>query len=115
MNDGTAEERDPSAQMARRTQDADTQQLVEKTILISGMPAGNDRNAGRMVFGPDAKLHYSIGEQRRNFGRNLRKPNLALVLPTAAEVDVEDWHTFSDKILRPNLDGSVPDANPEIF
>ncbi|UTH46312.1 glucose/sorbosone family PQQ-dependent dehydrogenase [Loktanella salsilacus] len=114
INDGSEAEPDPSAQIVRYRYDADTQQLVDKTVLISGMPAGNDHNAGRVVFGPDDKLYYSIGEQGHNFGRNLRKPNMALVLPTADEVGREDWRTYSGKILRLNLDGSIPDDNPEI-
>ncbi|SFL69829.1 dehydrogenase, PQQ-dependent, s-GDH family [Loktanella salsilacus] len=114
VNDGSEAEPDPSAQIVRYRYDADTQQLVDKTVLISGMPAGNDHNAGRVVFGPDDKLYYSIGEQGHNFGRNLRKPNLALVLPTADEVGREDWRTYSGKILRLNLDGTIPDDNPEI-
>ncbi len=114
VNNGSTEEPDPAAQIVRFTYDPDLQQLVDKTVLISGMPAGNDHNAGRVVFGPDEKLYYSIGEQGHNFGRNLRKPNMALVLPTAEEVDQENWRTYSGKILRLNLDGSIPEDNPEI-
>ncbi|SDZ93426.1 glucose/sorbosone family PQQ-dependent dehydrogenase [Pelagibacterium halotolerans] len=114
INNGTAEEPDPSAQIVRYTYDESLQQLVEPTILIEGMPAWNDHNAGRVVFGPDDKLYYSIGEQGHNFGRNLRLPNLAQALPTQDEVDSADWHTYSGKILRLNLDGSIPEDNPEI-
>lgn len=114
INNGTAEEPDPSAQIVRYTYDSNLQQLVEPTILIEGMPAWNDHNAGRVVFGPDDKLYYSIGEQGHNFGRNLRLPNLAQVLPTQDEVDSQDWHTYSGKVLRLELDGSIPEDNPEI-
>ncbi len=114
VNNGSAEEPDPSARIVRFTYEPDQQRLVEKTVLIEGMPAGNDHNAGRVVFGPDDKLYYSIGEQGHNFGRNLRKPNLALSLPTADEVGDENWRTYSGKILRLNLDGSIPEDNPEI-
>ena len=114
INNGTAEEPDPSAQIVRYTYDENLQQLVDPMILIEGLPAWNDHNAGRVVFGPDEKIYYSIGEQGANFGRNFRRPNLAQALPTQDEVDSEDYHTYSGKILRLNLDGSIPEDNPEI-
>ncbi|WP_244467001.1 glucose/sorbosone family PQQ-dependent dehydrogenase [Devosia geojensis] len=114
INNGTAEEPDPSARIVRYTWDNDLQQLVDPQVVIEGLPAWNDHNAGRVVIGPDMKLYYSIGEQGANFGRNLRRPNLAQVLPTQEEVEAEDWHTYSGKILRMELDGSIPEDNPEI-
>ncbi len=114
VNNGTAEEPDPSAQIVRYTWDDTLQQLVEPEIVLAGLPAWNDHNAGRVVIGPDMKLYYSIGEQGANFGRNLRRPNMAQVLPTQEEVEAEDWHTYSGKILRMELDGSIPEDNPEI-
>ncbi|MBS1303222.1 L-sorbosone dehydrogenase [Loktanella sp. SALINAS62] len=114
INNGTAELPDPSAQIVRYTYNAQLQQLVEKTVLIDGLPAWNDHNAGRVVFGPDGKIYYSIGEQGANFGRNLRRPNLAQELPTESEVSNENWRSYSGKILRLNPDGSIPDDNPMI-
>ena len=114
INNGTAEEPDPSAQIVRYTWDDTLQQLVDPEIVLAGLPAWNDHNAGRVVIGPDMKLYYSIGEQGANFGRNLRRPNMAQVLPTQEEVEAEDWHTYSGKILRMELDGSIPEDNPEI-
>ncbi|WP_248305266.1 glucose/sorbosone family PQQ-dependent dehydrogenase [Devosia sp. 1566] len=114
VNNGTAEEPDPSARIVRYTYDEATMQLSDPTVLIEGLPAWNDHNAGRVVIGPDMKLYYSIGEQGANFGRNFRRPNLAQALPTAEEVSGEDWHTYSGKILRMELDGAIPEDNPEI-
>ncbi|WP_274423817.1 glucose/sorbosone family PQQ-dependent dehydrogenase [Chelativorans sp. YIM 93263] len=114
INNGTGDEPDPSARIVRYTWDDQTLQLGEPMILIDGLPAWNDHNAGRVVFGPDDKIYYSIGEQGANFGRNLRRPNLAQELPTEEEVANEDWRTYSGKILRLNLDGSIPEDNPEI-
>ncbi|MFD2648026.1 glucose/sorbosone family PQQ-dependent dehydrogenase [Devosia albogilva] len=114
INNGTAEEPDPSAQIVRYRWDETLQQLVDPEIVLGGLPAWNDHNAGRVVIGPDMKLYYSIGEQGANFGRNLRRPNLAQALPTQEEVDAEDWRTYSGKILRMELDGSIPEDNPEI-
>ena len=114
INKGTAEAPEPAAQIVRYSWDDKTLQLGEPLVLIEGLPAGDDHNAGRVVFGPDGKLYYSIGEQGHNFGRNFRKPNLAQALPTAEEVAAADWHTYAGKILRLNVDGSIPEDNPEI-
>jgi PQQ-dependent dehydrogenase (s-GDH family) len=114
INNGTAADPDPSAQIVRYTYDENLQQLVDPTIILEGLPAWNDHNAGRVVFGPDEKLYYSIGEQGANFGRNQQRPNLALTLPTQDEVDAQDWRTYSGKILRLELDCSIPEDNPEI-
>lgn len=114
INNGTDEEPDPLAQIVRYTYNQELQQLVDRTPLIEGLPAWNDHNAGRVVFGPDGKIYYSIGDQGANFGRNQRRPNLALTLPTQDEVDAGNWRTYSGKILRLNPDGSIPEDNPEI-
>lgn len=114
VNNGTAENPDPAARIVRYTYDPDRQELVQPTILIDGLPAWNDHNAGRVVFGPDRKLYYSIGEQGANFGRNQRRPNLAQALPTKAEIEDKDWRTYSGKVLRLNLDGGIPEDNPTI-
>lgn len=114
VNVGTETEPDASAQIVRYTYDEDAGQLSSPEVLIEGLPGGNDHNAGRVVVGPDMKLYYSIGEQGANFGRNFRLPNLAQALPTAEEVAAEDWHSYAGKILRLELDGSIPEDNPEI-
>jgi len=114
VNIGTEAEPDASAQIVRYSFDAATGQLGEPMVLISGLPGGNDHNAGRVVIGPDMKLYYSIGEQGANFGRNYRLPNMAQSLPTADEVAAKDWHTYAGKVLRLELDGSIPEDNPEI-
>ncbi|MCD7060545.1 glucose/sorbosone family PQQ-dependent dehydrogenase [Pelagibacterium xiamenense] len=114
INNGTAEDPDPAAQIVRYSWDSSLQQMIEPTEVITGLPAWNDHNAGRVVIGPDMHLYYSIGEQGANFGRNIRRPNLAQALPTQEEVDSENWRTYSGKILRLNLDGSIPEDNPEI-
>ncbi len=114
VNNGSTEAPEPAARIVRYTYDPNLQQLVDPQILIDNLPAWNDHNAGRVVFGPDSHLYYSIGEQGANFGRNQRRPNLAQALPTQAEADAQDWRTYSGKILRLNLDGSIPEDNPEI-
>jgi len=31
--------------------------------LISGLSGSGDHNSGRMIFGPNGKLYYTIGDQ----------------------------------------------------
>jgi PQQ-dependent dehydrogenase (s-GDH family) len=114
INGGSVSAPDAVGQIVRYTYDAATRQLGAPAILIAGLPAGNDHNAGRVVIGPDMKLYFSIGEQGANFGRNFRLPNLAQALPSAEEVAAGDWHSYSGKILRLELDGAIPKDNPEI-
>ncbi|MGN6488955.1 MAG: glucose/sorbosone family PQQ-dependent dehydrogenase [Devosia sp.] len=111
---GTEAEPAPRQRLVRYTYDADAQQLVDPVVLIEGIPAGNDHNAGRVKVGPDMKIYYTLGEQGANFGGNYQKENRAQWLPTAEEVAAKDYHTYSGKVLRLNLDGSIPEDNPEI-
>lgn len=105
---------DPRQKLVRYTYDEANQVLADPLELISGVPAWNDHNAGRVKIGPDLKLYYTLGEQGANFGGNYQRPNRAQELPTQEEVKAQDWNTYSGKVLRLNLDGSIPDDNPEI-
>ncbi len=40
-------------------------------VIIDRLPASHDHNAGRLRFGPDGKLYYTLGDQGRNQGRPL--------------------------------------------
>ncbi|NND06558.1 MAG: T9SS type A sorting domain-containing protein [Saprospiraceae bacterium] len=86
--------------------------LSDQVILLDSLPSSNDHNSGRLVFGPDDKLYYSIGDQGGNQNRNYCNPILSQSLPTQEEIDAEDWTNYPGKILRLNLDGSIPDDNP---
>ena len=88
--------------------------LSDPVTLIENLPSSNDHNSGRMVFGPDGKLYYTIGDQGGNQNRNYCNPILSQVLPTQEEVDAKDWTNYPGKILRLNKDGSIPDDNPLI-
>lgn len=92
--------------------DRASQSLVEPTDVLRGLPAHDDHVGGRLVFGPDRKLYLSIGDQGSNFGQNRCRPNRAQDLPTAADVQGRTYAAYAGKILRIDLDGSVPADNP---
>jgi len=94
--------------------DASSRSLVDPTDILTGLPTHDDHVGGRLAFGPDRKLYLTIGDGGSNFGGNRCNPNHAQDLPTAAEVRAKNWSKYQGKILRVNLDGSIPDDNPEI-
>ena len=98
----------------RYTYDASSGTLAAPLDLLSELPASSDHNAGRLLVGPDAKLYYTIGDQGEN--QFERKCNLdrAQDLPTADQITAGDFQTYQGKILRLNLDGSIPSDNPEL-
>ncbi|MFC0341383.1 glucose/sorbosone family PQQ-dependent dehydrogenase [Paracoccus niistensis] len=104
----------PRAKIVRVAYDEAAGTLGEPTELISGIPAGNDHNGGRLKIGPDGMLYATLGEQGANQFGNWCKPIEAQRLPTAEEVGAEDWSAYKGKTLRMNLDGSIPEDNPEI-
>jgi PQQ-dependent dehydrogenase (s-GDH family) len=82
--------------------------------VLTGLPASRDHNGGRLVIGPDQKLYYSIGDLGNNqFDRDCQ-PIRSQDLPTSQQVADRDWSTYVGKILRLDLDGSVPPDNPVI-
>ena len=98
--------------IARYTYDAASQTLGARTDVLTGLPASTDHNSGRLVFGPDRRLYYTIGDQGNNqFGR-FCQPIRSQVPPTAAQVGARDWTAYQGKILRIGLDGSIPADNP---
>jgi PQQ-dependent dehydrogenase (s-GDH family) len=98
----------------RYTYNQNTRTLVAPLDLLTGLPAHDDHVAGRLAFGPDQKLYLSIGDQGSNFGQNRCNANRAQELPTAIDVRARNWSTYQGKILRTDLDGSIPSDNPEI-
>jgi glucose/arabinose dehydrogenase len=67
-----------------------------------------------LAFGPDQKLYLTRGDNGANWLQNYCLPNRAQDLPTAAEIAARDWSTYVGKILRIDLDGSIPADNPTI-
>lgn len=102
------------AKIQRYTYDASTQTLGKPLDIINGLPASGDHNSGRLKIGPGGKLFYTIGDQGANHSWNKCSVNRAMDLPSAAEVNARDWSLYQGKILRLNLDGSVPVDNPVI-
>ena len=100
--------------IVRLTYDPATETLGEPVELITGLPAHNDHNSGRMKIGPDGKLYYTIGDGGKNQLGNWCLPIEAQRIPTAQEIAASDWLAYQGKSLRLALDGSIPADNPEI-
>ncbi|MFL1013470.1 PQQ-dependent sugar dehydrogenase, partial [Flavisericum labens] len=78
--------------------------------IIEGLPASNDHNSGRLAIGPDLKLYYTIGDQGANQFANACNEIRAQYLPTS----IGDYSDYKGKILRLELDGSIPSTNPTL-
>lgn len=99
-------------QVARLKYDPQTKKFGPPETVLAGLPAGDDHQGGRLVFGPDGFLYFSKGELGHNQGANCCKPNEAQRLPTAAEVAAKDWSAYVGKVLRMTPEGGIPDDNP---
>jgi glucose/arabinose dehydrogenase len=66
---------------------------IEKDVLLEGIPGGRIHNGGRIEIGPDHKLYITAGDAG-NPG------------------NAQDKSSLAGKILRIELDGSVPENNP---
>ena len=108
------EELDRRTKITRFTYDTPTSTIGSPIDLISGLSGSRDHNSGRMIFGQDGKLYYTIGDQGKNQLALFCMNDLAEHLPTSEEVSARNWTTYEGKVLRMNPDGSIPDDNPEI-
>lgn len=100
--------------IVRLTYDEASGTLGEPVELIAGLPASNDHNSGRMKIGPDLKLYYTIGDMGNNQLGNWCIPIEAQRLPTAEEIEARDYFAYQGKSLRLNLDGTIPEDNPDL-
>jgi PQQ-dependent dehydrogenase (s-GDH family) len=88
------------AKVRRYSYDPASQELGEPLDLLS------------IVFGPDGKLYASRGDHGSNFVAYYCVPIRAQELPTAADIAARNWRGYEGKILRVNVDGSIPADNP---
>ena len=88
--------------------------LSNPVTLINGLPSGNDHVAGRLKFGPDKKLYFTIGDGGHNQLGNFCLPIEAQRLPTQDEIKAKVYTSYVGKSLRLNLDGSIPNDNPKL-
>jgi PQQ-dependent dehydrogenase (s-GDH family) len=102
----------PRMAIRRYQYDAKTRNLGTPVDVLTGLPAHDDHLGGRLAIGPDRKLYLTIGDQGSNFGGNRCNVNRAQQLPTAREVASRNWIAYQGKILRIDLDGSIPADNP---
>src|SRR5262249_30707863 len=100
------------AKIRRYTYDPARGSLGDPFDLIFNLPAGSDHIAGRLVFGPDQKLYFSVGDQGSNWLENFCNLNRAQELPSGADIRARDWTKYQGKLLRLNLNGSIPSDNP---
>ena len=98
----------------RFSYDSGTHLLESPVDVIAGLPAHDDHLGGRLAMGPDEKLYLTIGDQGGNWLQNYCTPNLAQDLPATTDIQVRNWTRYEGKVLRLNLDGSIPSDNPLI-
>jgi PQQ-dependent dehydrogenase (s-GDH family) len=110
----SGEEPELQTKITRFTYNPATNNITEPLDLISGLSGSSDHNSGRMTFGPDGKLYYTIGDQGKNQLALACLNNMAQHLPTADQVAAKNWSTYEGKVLRMNPDGSIPQDNPVI-
>ena len=74
--------------------DWDGSQLINETTLINDIPGGNIHNGARLLITPDNKILMTTGD-------------------TGSGSLSQDLSSLNGKLLRINLDGSIPTDNPD--
>lgn len=90
--------------------------LASPLVLMEDLSASNDHNSGKLAIGPDNKLYYTIGDQGVNQFINKCEVSHAQDIPTLNMLNTvpPNYNYYEGKVLRMNLDGSIPDDNPVI-
>ncbi|MDH2998485.1 dehydrogenase [Pasteurellaceae bacterium LFhippo2] len=113
-----SEQAEPKAsefgRIVRLTYNAKEQTLTDETVILDKLPAGDDHNAGRLVFGKDGKLYLSLGDNGYNQFGNSCKAIRSQDIPSVDEIATKDYDNYRGKIIRLNADGSIPEDNPRI-
>lgn len=79
--------------LVRMREESKTGKGVLDKILIDDLPGASNHDGGRVKFGPDGKLYWTVGDaQTTRYAQDLK--------------------SLPGKILRVNSDGSVPADNP---
>ena len=85
-----------------------------ETVIIQNIPASTDHSSGRLLIGPDRKIYYTVGDNGANQFALRCNPNRAQDVPTAGELSSGNYIAYQGKVLRINMDGTVPSDNPTI-
>ena len=79
--------------LVRLRDDATSTSAILDAVLLDGIPGSRFHDGGRVKFGPDGKLYWSMGD-----ATDLSFP--------------QDLSSMNGKILRLNPDGTIPTDNP---
>ncbi|SFE34577.1 Glucose/arabinose dehydrogenase, beta-propeller fold [Lentibacillus persicus] len=103
LPDGFAETREAIAYYSYQENEAYYQRVAtieesgdqweETSVLLDEIPGGQVHQGGRIEVGPDGKLYVTTGD-------------------ATMEDSAQDLDSLAGKILRMNLDGTIPDDNP---
>mgnify|MGYP000876624996 CR=1 FL=1 len=85
-----------------------------ETVIIENIPGSSDHSSGRLLIGPDRKIYYAAGDMGANQFSLRCNPNRAQDVPTPAQLSAGDYTAYQGKILRINMDGTIPTDNPVV-
>jgi len=105
---------DLRAKIVRYRYDQSAASLTSPTDVLTGLPASTAHNGGRLAFGPDQKLYFTLGDLGNNEYGQACAPIRSQDLPTSQQLAARDWSSYAGKILRLDQDGGIPADNPMI-
>lgn len=106
--------------IVRYTYNRSVPSLSNEVVLVNGIHGSDDHNGGRLIIinsgtaeTPDYKLLYSCGDRGANQFANACDSLESQYIPTWAQISAGNKRRYNGKILRINLDGSIPSDNPD--